>query len=203
MKIIDDILNLRISGRIGLPARMAALLLSMVFTNPATFKGTPMKKIPLGNNKGFALIDDEDFELVSQHKWRIQQGNHTDYAKGNIKRAGKGTTMYMHRLLMGEPKDKGIDHIDGDGLNNQRENLRICTRSQNQMNRQKTRGSSQFKGVSWNKDRGKWLAQIKKDGKRQHLGRYDSLVDAARAYDKAALELFGEFAYLNFKESIL
>ena len=157
-----------------------------------------MKKIPLSNNRGFTLVDDKDFEMLSKHKWHILQQKHTSYAITHIKRNGKQTTLRMHRLVMGEPQGMQVDHIDGDGLNNQRFNLRACTNKQNSMNQRSTYGSSRYKGVSWNKANSKWQAHIQKDGKLRRLGYYGSETEAAKAYDEGARKHFGEFAYLNF-----
>lgn len=111
----------------------------------------------------------------------------------------KGSCILMHReilgLIAGSPDG---DHRDGDGLNNRRNNLRVVTKSQNQMNQQKIRGNSRFKGVCWDKSRGKWLATIRFERKSYNLGRFNNESDAACAYDKKAQELFGEFARLNF-----
>lgn len=92
-----------------------------------------------------------------------------------------------------------IDHIDGDGLNNTKQNLRICTQSENVMNQSiRSDNSSGYKGVWWDKQTNKWRAGIIISGKTVYLGRFDFLVNAARAYDFAAKELFGEFSKLNF-----
>ena len=102
---------------------------------------------------------------------------------------------------MQAPDGMVVDHIDGNSLNNRRSNLRICTPRQNTANRAKTRnGTSRFKGVHFcTRDR-KWRAQIGVDGARRFIGDFDDEVEAARAYDRKAAELFGEFAYLNFPE---
>lgn len=100
-------MNLKFFGRISLSARTAALLLLIVFTNPATVKGAIMKKIQLANNRGVALISDKHFGLVSKHKWSIQQTKHTSYAISHIYRDGKSTTIYMHRIILGLKKGDG------------------------------------------------------------------------------------------------
>ncbi len=105
--------------------------------------------------------------------------------------------MFMHRQIMQPPSDMQIDHIDHDCLNNQRANLRVCTQAQNNANRRKTRGSSQFKGVYWYASRNKWRANIRVDRQTKHLGYFDDEEDAARAYNEEALKQFREFALLN------
>jgi len=160
-----------------------------------------VKAIKLTQGK-VALVDDADFEWLSQWKW---------YARKNIKKsttwyavrqvtvaAGKQTTVQMHRVITGVPPGAEIDHHDTNGLNNQRFNLRPATHSQNQHNQRKRLGcSSKFKGVSWDKNARKWKAYITIDGRIHHIGLFESEDDAAAAYDAAALEHFGEFALTN------
>lgn len=153
-----------------------------------------MKIIPLTQGK-VALVDDEDFEHVNQFKWcaqkRVFKSGITFYA---MRRGGAES---MHRFLM--PSHPRIDHKDGDGLNNQRSNLRPATRSENAANQRKhVDCSSKFKGVHWDKRTGKWRSQTKLHGRRIHLGRFVNELDAAIAYDTAAVKLFGDFAKLNF-----
>ena len=162
------------------------------------FERIDMKEIKLTQNK-IALIDSSDFEYFNQFKWSAVKINSTFYAKRSIRLAnGKQTAIYMHREILNVPKGMETDHVDHRGLNNQRANIRICTRQENQMNRNSNRDSTSiFKGVSWEKDRRKWQTQIKYKGKSKHLGRFFSETEAALAYDKKAKELFGEFARLN------
>ncbi len=104
----------------------------------------------------------------------------------------------MHREIMKAPKGKFVDHIDGNGLNNRRRNLCLCMTEQNLQNRRPLARTSQFKGVLYYAD--KWHAEITCWGKKTRIGAYDDEVEAATAYDRMAIELFGEFAYLNFPE---
>ena len=107
----------------------------------------------------------------------------------------------MHRLIMDEPKGLIVDHRDHNGLNNRRSNLRLCTNAQNQYNRLPLKGgTSRHKGVCWCKSHNKFNAYIYQRSKRYHLGWFVNEDDAARAYDKKARELFGEYAYLNFPD---
>ena len=154
-----------------------------------------MKTIPLTHNT-FAFIDDADFELVSQFKWWLGANG---YAYTTHTRTTKSL---MHRMLLAPPKGQFIDHIDGNRLNNQRSNLRLCTYTQNQQNTKKRiRSSSLFKGVFLDQpQRGKrkWSVQIQVQGKREHIGRFENERHAALAYDLWAKDLFGEFAKTNF-----
>lgn len=107
----------------------------------------------------------------------------------------------MHRFILDAPTGLEVDHIDKDGLNNQRDNLRIASRIQNSWNNgPNSKNKSGFKGVSFRKETKKWVAHIIVNGKQIYLGGFDNKVDAAKAHDKAARELEGEFAYLNFPE---
>ena len=162
-----------------------------------------MKKILLTQGK-FTLIDDEDYEYISQWKWRAYKGGHSFYAMRNSCRI-KGqirTTVYMHRsiikLIAGDRKQ--VDHINRNGLDNRRSNLRICSNSENSRNARTRKGTSKFKGVYWNQVAKRWVARIVVDYKILCLGSYVKEIEAAYAYDAAAVEHFGEFANLNFPE---
>lgn len=141
--------------------------------------------------KYIAFVDDEDFEKVNQYEWYANKNKHTFYARTLI----NGKAIQMHNFIM---NGKPIDHIDHDGLNNQKSNLRMATYSQNNMNKiPKVNGSSKFKGVTWYKEGNKWLAHIGINKKQINLGYFVSEIEAAQAYNNKARELFGEFAYLN------
>jgi hypothetical protein len=160
-----------------------------------------MNEIVLSNGM-VTLIDDEDYDLVSSFRWNPRKDLNTYYAECHIPsdttRDGR-TSLLLHRLIMGEPEGLQVDHEDGNGLNNQRSNLRIASPTQNQGNaRRRKDNTSGYKGVSWYRRTNKWKAHIRVDKKLRHLGYFIDLTDAARAYDAAALEHFGEFAHLNF-----
>ena len=151
------------------------------------------KLIALTQNK-CAIVDESDYEILSQHKWCVQKHSRTYYAT----RSSKGKMITMHRLLLDPPEGMCCDHKNHDGLDNRRCNLRLCTNAQNMYNQRLRIGcSSVYKGVSWNRNNGKWRADIQFEGRLRHIGYYDYQIDAAIAYDDKALELFGEFAYLN------
>ena len=152
--------------------------------------------------KGYTTeIDDADLPLISGFRWKALEVDGFVYAARNKKIPGtrKSRVLLMHRVLMNPPSDKIVDHINGDSLDNRRENLRVGTQSGNLANMRKTRGVSKYKGVYWNKERRKWQAQIRcgGDGRTIYLGRFDSEDDAARAYNAKALDLHGEWARLN------
>ena len=154
-----------------------------------------MKQIPLTQGQ-IALIDDEDFARISKHKWCASR---TRYNTFQAVRGKLGKTILMHRQIMKAPIGLVVDHINHNQLDNRRVNLRLATISQNCMNQrpQKKLLSSCFKGVYRHKIYKTWTAYITKDGKRIYIGAFGSEIEAAKAYDKAAKELFGEFAHLN------
>ena len=145
-----------------------------------------------------SLIDDEDFDLVAEYGWRANQNQ--DGRWYAMAWDSYPNFILMHRLIMNPAPGMIVDHLDNDGLNNQRENLRVCTYSENvQRSGRKRQGStSNFKGVHWESARNKWKAMIMKDGRHIYLGRYDSEVAAAEAYDDAVAYYHGEFGYRNF-----
>jgi len=156
-----------------------------------------MKEIQLskqGKNKGkyVALVDDEDFERVNHFRWQVSIEKCTEYART---RMPDSKQVYMHQFILG---NSGGDHIDSNGLNNQKTNLRLCTHRQNIMNKKSHKNSSSiYKGVSWNKQHKRWVANIYSNKSLKRLGFFKNEIDAAKAYNKKALELFGEFAKLN------
>lgn len=142
-----------------------------------------MKTIPLTQGL-FTVVDDADFEALVQHKWYARKSGRRFYAARRRPASG-GCIIYVHRVILRCPAGMQIDHKDGDGLNNTRENLRIVTCSENQRGRiRKPIGkSSQFRGVCWQRRDKKWWAQIKHSGRTIHIGRFENEIDAARAYD--------------------
>lgn len=153
-------------------------------------------KIELTQGK-VAIIDDADWDLVSGYKWFAKKSGNTYYAETKVRREGGGQRdIRMHRLLLSLTDQKiQVDHRDGNGLNNQRENLRACSLAENQRNRGAyANNKSGFKGVSWHKQSGKWRASIGVNGKRKHIGLFDTPEAAHASYCLAAVEFHGEFA---------
>ena len=156
-----------------------------------------MIEIPLTQNQ-IALIDDEDFELVSAYKWCAAWFPNAKifYAVTNIRKLdGKWTTLKMHRIIMNAKPGELVDHIHHLTLDNRKAELRLCTRSQNGQNSHKyANNRSGHKGVYWRNDCQKWMAQIWLNGKRKNLGLFATPELAHEAYCKAAYELHGSFA---------
>lgn len=152
------------------------------------------KEIPL--TKGYvAIVDDEDYPILSRYKWQVSLRETNIYAVTDINRK----RIYMHRMIMGEPKGMTVDHRDGDGLNNRRSNLRIATRRQNVINRLRLlpNRASKYRGVFRITKSPSWRAQIFVKGKSIYLGSFATEEAAALAYNAAALQYHGEFAVLN------
>lgn len=158
-----------------------------------------MVKIALNGGKGkglYVLADLKDLTLIANHKWYLGTGGYaraTAHIKGSTVSESRSTTNYMHRLLLGEPPQKGlqVDHINRNRLDNRRSNLRWVTHQQNCHNSTPISG---FKGTK--KDGARWTARIRN----LHLGSYDTEKEAALVYDKAARHFFKEYAYLNFSK---
>ncbi len=152
-----------------------------------------MKQIVL-NNQNIVQVDDQDYEYLNQFRWCYMKG----YAGRSYTCTNKRTTSLMHRMIMGVSRGQEIDHVDLNKLNNQKSNLRICTRSTNMANiAKRIKTTSRYKGVYWNKRARKWCAQIEYQQKNYHLGYFTSESQAALAYNKQAQILFGAFARLN------
>lgn len=157
-----------------------------------------MKEIKLTQGR-VALVDDEDYEYLVQWKWHAHKDARRDvwYAKRNINlKNGHYKSIQMHRIIMNTKVGMEVDHIDGDGLNNQKYNLRNCFRSGNMRNRRYT-GKVEYLGVHIRKNRGTYVATIHFNKNLKYLGSFKTAEEAAIAYNKAAIEIHGEFARLN------
>lgn len=156
-----------------------------------------MKQIKLLRGQ-VALVDDEDFEYLSKWKWRASKGVNTLYVISSDPPKNE-KTIRMHRIILGVTNPRVfIDHIDHDGLNNQKSNLRICSAGENRRNSRPIIGlTSKYKGVSWDKSVGRWKAQLYINGVIHFLGTFEREQDAALAYNTAATLQYGEFGLLN------
>lgn len=159
--------------------------------------------IPLTKGK-FATIDESDLQLVSQFVWHTADRGRTCYAATSRDRRSTGEAIYLHRLIANPGPGQHVDHINGNGLDCRRENLRLCTNAENRRNMRKTRGESRFKGVSIDpRQPGRpWCSYINHENRKISLGSYESETEAARAYNAAAVELHGQFANLNVIEGL-
>jgi hypothetical protein len=161
-----------------------------------------MKQIQL--TQGYiCLVDDEDFEFLSQFKWEIDKRASGVYVKryvySMVNGKRKRTVFYIHRYIMGVTDKKVfVDHEDGNTMNNMRSNLRVCTQAQNSRNKKYRPNTSGFKGVH-PRPSGRWASKIMYNYQTVTVGTFDTPEEAARAYDEKAKELFGEFARPNFQ----
>lgn len=149
----------------------------------------------LSNGKK-VLVDAEDYEKVIAIDWKYQLHKGKEYVRVQRWVEGKNVTTYLHSFLM---NGRMVDHINGNGLDCRKQNMRVCSKKQNNMNRSKAKNNtSGYKGAYWRKDRSTWQSRISVEGKNVHLGYFPNSEDAARAYDKAARSYYGEFGKLNF-----
>ena len=164
----------------------------------------PWARIVLSNG-GHALISVVDWELVMTRKWwSCKTSRKTGRPKFYIMSGGPDNK-YLHRLIARATKGQQVDHVNGDTMDNRRENLRIVTRQQNAQNRDPStfaRGTSKYRGVSWEKRRRRWEANIYANGKQHYLGQFKDEEAAARAYDAASERFYGRLGTRNFKESL-
>lgn len=148
------------------------------------------------SNGGSTFVSDQDAD-VSTYSW---SGFQVNPGKIYASRRVNGRTIYLHRELLKPPVGLYVDHINGDGLDNRRENLRLATGSQNAVNRKPTKALSGYRGVHRNPRNPKWSACLMVAGRNIRRGSFDDPAEAARLYDKLAVHYFGEFAVLNFPE---
>lgn len=160
---------------------------------------TSVRELPLTRGQ-VALVDAEDYDrCVVRGSWQLRLAKHTMYATRWMTRNGRNVAEQLHAFLTGWPL---VDHINGNGLDNRRCNLRPANYSQNGGNRRVHKATlSGFKGVTLHAQSGRWRARINAGDRLRSLGLYADPAEAARAYDRAATEVFGEYALLNFPEA--
>jgi hypothetical protein len=162
--------------------------------------GYAFRRIPLTQGK-YAIVDPEDFERLNKHKWYAARDTRTFYAHRHKRVGKKYVSIGMHREVIRPPRHLVVDHINHNGLDNRKANLRPATRAQNNYNRliiKRKDSSSKYKGVAWKEDRKKWRARLHFNGKLIFLGYFKDEIQAAKAYDQAAKKYYGQFACLNF-----
>jgi len=190
--------------KIHLPDIICRLFVRILLFYRRIRYGFPFRKIPLTRGK-FAIVDDDDFEKLAGYKWFAVKNGRSFYAhrmKNSKKARPRQILVQMHRVILNAPDGVLVDHINHNGLDNRKANLRLATIEQNSWNRRKNPGNftSKYKGVSWHKLSRKWHARIVYKQKWISIGYFDDEQSAARAYDEKAKELFGDFAYLNFPD---
>lgn len=178
---------------------------------PGTEAGMAPDSVAVGNNSGLdcaacliltkgyhALVDTDDAEHLCRWKWSatVTTRGRVYACRKGVREDGKVGLVFMHRQLTGAPKGMDVDHVNNLGLDNRRANIRVVTRTQNNLNRQKVVGASKYKGVSRTRG-GRWRAEIRPRGVKMHLGHFPTEEAAARAYNEAAARLYGPIVYLN------
>ena len=165
--------------------------------------GYAFQRIRMAQPK-YAIVDPADYERLRKYEWLSKKGKNSFYARRRVPtgKGGKQTLVYMHQEVIDVPKGMVVDHINHDGMDNREANLRPATHCENMYNRKKPSRTSysKYKGVSWKKNTCTWQVQIKFKKKRIHLGTFRSELDAAKAYDRAAIKYHGQFASLNFPQ---
>jgi len=186
-----------------IPDFLAKPLLSPLLLYRRLRYGYTFRKIPLTRGK-FAIVDPEDYPRIAKYKWFLTKSPTSSYAARWQRLHAKGPRkkIWMHHQVIHIPKHMVCDHINRNSLDNRKANLRPATVSQNLCNRPKTRAKtrSKYKGLEWDKTQRKWKARIQLNGRKIYLGSFADEIDAAKAYDKKARELFSEFACLNFPQ---
>ena len=187
--------------RIRIPSWLAWPFVALLLLHRRARYGYAFRRIPLTQGK-YAIVDQDDFERLNKHKWHVCKSANTFYARRTIYTGKKRISIMMHREVIHPPENLLVDHINHNGLDNRKANLRLATCEQNSYNRIRFRKSqsSKYKGVRWNKQIKKWAVIICFNKKSKFIGYFEDEIQAAKAYDKAAKKYHKEFASLNFPE---
>ncbi len=192
---------MELTVKIKIPDRLVQPVVWLAILYRRLRYGYSFRRIKLSRGK-YAIVDPDDYERLNKHKWHTSRSSNVFYACRNV-RIAKNKRLYikMHREIINPPSSLFVDHINHNGLDNRKANLRPATCAQNCVNRPSVKSKtsySKYNGVTRRKDIKKWCAQISFKGKRIHLGHFHSEIEAAKAYDIAAKKYHGAFAVLNF-----
>jgi hypothetical protein len=188
---------------INIPEWVDWLIVLLILLYRRLHYGYAFKRIPLTRGK-FAIVDTEDYARLATYKWHLAIGTSSSYAARwhRSEHCKQRKKIWMHRQIISVPEGMVCDHINRNGLDNRKANLRPATVSQNLSNRakRKTKTRSKYKGLEWDRIQRKWKARIQMNNRKIYIGAFDNEREAAKAYDKKARQLFKEFACLNFPE---
>ena len=185
--------------KLWIPSVLTQVALRLLLLCRRIRYGYAFRRLRLPNGM-YVKVDPEDFAAVSRRRWYAKPGPCAWYAVSCTRRGKRRSYLLMHRFIMKPPRGLVVDHINHDGLDNRRANLRIVTQQQNSWNSRKglNQGKSKYKGVSWDSDNQKWAATIRIHGKCKRLGFFKDEISAAKAYDAAAKKHRGKYALINF-----
>ncbi len=191
-----------LSITITIPDRLARPFVALILLYRRARYGYAFRRIPLTRGK-YTIVDTDDFERLNKHKWFAVKSTNTFYAGRTVHFGKKSISIRMHRQVIHLPDHLFVDHINHNGLDNRKANLRPATCAQNNYNRILLRKSktSKYKGVNWKKEARKWIVRIGVNGKQKQVGYFKDEIQAAKAYDEAAKKYHKEFAALNFPDS--
>ncbi len=194
-------IKLNLSITITIPDWLGQFFVALTLFYRRARYGYAFRRIPLTQGK-YAIIDLDDFERLNKHKWYAVRGKNTFYAARTIRVGKKRISIKMHREVIHPPDHLFVDHINRNGLDNRKVNLRPATHVQNSWNTRKSRrpAYSKYRGITFRKGPQKWAAMIRVAGNKIFLGSFEDELEAAKAYDEAAKKYHGEFASLNFEE---
>lgn len=198
-------IDIKVNFNIHIPSAIERPMVRLALIYRKFRYGYPFRRIPLSQGQ-YAIVDPEDYERLSKYKWHVKKEPRTFYAIRSepYKKGRRRKNITMHRVILPVPEGLFVDHINHNGLDNRKANLRPATKRQNTCNSRPSRNKkyTKYKGVWWHKDSKKWVATIRHNYKGIHLGYFDDEIEAAKAYDRAARKYQGEYAKINIKDAL-